>query len=86
MLDGERFSPVGIDREAVAEVLADVAPGHLIQEQVAVTDLVLLGWRQGGDDEPVADVDVELVTGSSAGCVRVQPGPQALCLSWLAGC
>jgi len=54
VLDGERFGAVGADREVVAEMPADVGPGHLIQEQVAVADLALLGWRQGGDDEPVA--------------------------------
>jgi hypothetical protein len=66
VLDSERFGAVSVDREAVAEVLANVTPGHPVQEQVALADLMLLGWRQGGHDEPVADVDVELVAGSPA--------------------
>lgn len=42
-------------------MLADVGAGELVQQEVAMANVVLLGWGQGGDDEPVTDVDVELV-------------------------
>jgi hypothetical protein len=51
---------VRVDRIAVAEVLADEVPGHLIQEQAAVGDLALLAGCQGRHDEAVADVDVDV--------------------------
>lgn len=46
MLDGERFGAVSVDRETVAEVLTNVVPGQLVQEQLAPADLALLGRGQ----------------------------------------
>ena len=68
----------GIDQEAVAEVFADEVLRHLIEEQDSLSDVALLTGCEDRDDEAVADVDVELVSGPSAGCVRVQPGPHPL--------
>jgi hypothetical protein len=51
--------------------------GHLVQEQAAVGDQAQLAGRQGRHDEPVADVDVELVPRPPPGPMTVQPGPQA---------
>jgi hypothetical protein len=37
-----------MNHEAVAEVLADEAPGHLVQEQPARSDVTLLAWVGAG--------------------------------------
>ena len=76
LFDDEGLLTAGVDGEPAAEVLPDVGLGQLVEEQVAVGYVGLLAWGEGGDDEPVADVDVELVAGSAAGGVGVEPGPQ----------
>jgi hypothetical protein len=70
-LNGQSLSAVGIDRKAVALVLANEPFGQLIQKHLPLSDLMLLGLRQAGHDEPVADVDIELVPGSPTGGMQV---------------
>ena len=84
-LDGESFRTVAVNRKPVAEVLADESLGHLVKQQAPLANFALLNGGQGRHDEPVADIDVELVAGAPAGCMRVKPGPQALSRGRLAG-
>lgn len=74
-LDCESLSPVVAYHETVVKVLADEALGQLVKEQLTLPDLAQLGWREVRHNETVADVDVELVSGSSSGRMRVKPGP-----------
>src|SRR6266567_2368098 len=76
LFGAEGLLAAGVDGEPVAEVLADVRLGQLVEEQLAVCYVGLLDWCEGRDDEPVADADVERVAGSPAGCVGIEPGPQ----------
>ena len=66
-LDSESFSAVGTDGEAIAHLPANRAPGQLIQQQLPLSNLVLLDRSQARHDEPVAGLDVELVARSPAG-------------------
>jgi hypothetical protein len=74
---GQCLGAVVKDGEPVAEVLMDEVLGHLFELELALADLVLLAGGELRDDEPVADIEVELVAGSSPGSMGVQPGPQA---------
>jgi hypothetical protein len=82
-LDGKGVASVAAEMVAVRQVLVNVGPGELIQQQQAAADVMLLVRCQGWDDEAVADVEAELVSGAPARGVGVQPGPQALGLAWL---
>jgi hypothetical protein len=72
-LDFEGILTAGIDREAVAEVLADETLRQLVEEQVPAPQIALLILREARHNEAVTDVEVELVARPSARCVGVQP-------------
>jgi hypothetical protein len=55
------LGPVSADQIAVHEVLTYEIPGHAVEKQLTGGNCLLLIRRQHGDDEAVADVDVELV-------------------------
>lgn len=62
MLDGEGLRLVGIDQEAVTEMVVNEFVCHLIGEQIASANFTLLIGREDRHDEVVAYVDVELVS------------------------
>ena len=68
---------VGSEGVPVGQLVMDELLGHLVKEELACADLVLLPRGQGGHDKSVADVDVELVAGAPAGGVRLEASPQS---------
>lgn len=60
--DGQGLLAAFTHHEAVAEMAVNELFRHLVEEQATLTNCTLLIGGQDGHDEPVADVDVELVS------------------------
>jgi hypothetical protein len=60
--DGEGLRHVGIDQEAVTEMVVNEFLCHLIEEQIVLANFTLPIGREDRHDEAVAYVDVESVS------------------------
>ena len=66
MFDGQSIGAVASEGEAVGETLTDEVPRAPVQNPVSLAEDFAIGRCEIGHDEPVADVDAELVAAASS--------------------